>query len=299
VTDLQLDMQRFLSAIVGFGQVMRPAGLGCFNLTAMVGGFANIFTEDLEVYAPYGGGVYKGYQDAAEYLGIALTNLNHGFWARDSLGSSFGVSADGRTWSLRSLANHVLLRGLYTLESADTGQDITFRGCETKAHYYEIVATAGLALGIESIVQTAVLSDRWGIKDICRYHTAYCAPNNATKMYDSEQDCLDYMSTLPVYTEACGKNRPLKGRSIGCAWKHHIMLAANPTLHCPHIGPEGTADMNGQYKCDDTYECSEDEGQDEWFDVVAIGDDVPQELIDIFAVSNVGAETEPLPDLCP
>jgi hypothetical protein len=73
-----------------------------------------------------------------------------------------------------------------------------------------------------------------------------------------------------------------------------MMIPANPHLHCPHIGPAGAMDPNMHTKCDDTAECSDDSGQDGWPPVALIGEQTPQEVVDLFDANNVGAEAEPL-----
>jgi hypothetical protein len=156
-----------------------------------------------------------------------------------------------------------------------------------------VTPTEGFRFIIERYVQASDLSKRWGLEDICRYHTQYCADDPATRQYESEEACLEYLGGLPLYTEACGPNRPLAGHSIGCKLKHHFMVPTNPKLHCPHIGPLGSADPNHKFKCDDTSECSQDQGQDAWPPILAIGANTPADVVSAFEESNVGYETEP------
>lgn len=75
------------------------------------------------------------------------------------------------------------------------------------------------------MTQAAQHSKRWGIEDICKYHTEFCAGDNSTRQYDSEAECLAYMRALPQYTEACGTQRPLSGNSV--AW--YVLSCASET----------------------------------------------------------------------
>ena len=71
------------------------------------------------------------------------------------------------------------------------------------------------------------------------------------------------------------------------------MIPTNPMLHCPLIGSMGMMDPNHHFKCDDTAECSADEGQNAWPPVSAIGANTPTDVRQVFEQSNVGFETEP------
>lgn len=173
---------------------------------------------------------------------------------------------------------------------------ITFKTCETQIQDWSVSGIdTDLYQWVERFVQTAEYSQRWGLLDTCRYHTAFCADNPDTRQYESEQECIEYLQSLPLYTPACGKDRPLAGNSLPCKFKHHFMIAANPALHCAHIGKAGVEDINGDFKCDDAYECSQDDaGQDEWEPLVEIGPDVPPDRLALYNQSNIGYQDEPL-----
>lgn len=68
-----------------------------------------------------------------------------------------------------------------------------YRPCETKISTYLTLPNEGLRDLVEFLVQVADKSKKYGIEEICRYHEAYCASDNTTKQYDSEQDCIDYL----------------------------------------------------------------------------------------------------------
>jgi hypothetical protein len=270
----------------------------CLDTPAFAANLATVFTPDFKFYVPYGIGTYAGVNSVAEYLGMDFTALTHGYWQNDTTPdptkrARLEVSADGSTWISGSTAKGNFLRGLLPYTEAYTEQELKFEGCNTLASSDSLLPTDGLRFLIERYVQTSDLSKRWGIEDICRYHTRYCADDPMTRQYASEQECIDYMNTLPLYTAACGPNRPLNGHSLPCKFKHHFMIPTNPKLHCPHIGPMGMMDPNHHFKCDDTAECSADEGQDAWPPVSAIGASTPADVRQLFEESNVGFETEP------
>ena len=271
----------------------------CLDTPAFVDELANTFAPDVNVRVPYGVGTYSGIHDVAEYLGMAFAGLTHGFWYHDitpdtSKRGRLEVSADGSVWTTGGTTRGSFVRTELPYTDLYLEQDIAFRGCETLVSDYSVHATEGMRFLIERYVQAADLSKRWGLEDICRYHTQYCAGDPATQQYASEAECLEYLGSLPLYTEACGPNRPLAGHSISCKFKHHFMIPTNPMLHCPHIGPLGNADPNDHFKCDDATECSVDQGQAFWPKVEAVGAQTPANVVDTYARSNVGYSSEPL-----
>ena len=117
------------------------------------------------------------------------------------------------------------LHGADPYEEYYNEQEIIFEGCEVTLKQYNIAATEGFMMQIITrFAQTASFSKRYGLEDICRYHTRFCGGNPATVQYASEQECLAYMRTLPLYTNMCGKNRPFKGLTLACKFKHHLLI---------------------------------------------------------------------------
>ncbi len=298
-SDIAIDGER-LSSILKFQDLFQDSSdeKSCLDLPAFQAKIAKTFTTDVNFTVPYGIGTYSGHQNVAEYLGMSFTSMTHGFWLNDttpdpSKRAMLEVSADGRTWSIGSTSKGSFLRGQLPYDQAYVMQKVQFRACETLASDYTIEPTDGLALFVSRFVQTTDLSQRWGWEDICRYHTQYCANDPRTRQYESEEQCRDYLRSLPLYTSACGPNRPMAGHSLSCKFKHHFMIPANPLLHCAHIGPKGKLDAHQHLKCDDAVECGKDQGQDNWPAVEGIGRDLPDDIRKVFEASNQGSETEP------
>jgi hypothetical protein len=222
--------------------------------------------------------------------------LTHGFYlnlgADQTKGGRLDVSEDGSVWTTGSATTTAFADAelLFTDLYIETRSG--FNECESRIGDYEVQPTEGMRTLIENFVWASDVSQRWGLEDICRYHTEYCAEDPGTRQYESEEECLEYLGGLPLYTEACGPNRPLAGHSIGCKFKHHFMIPTNPALHCPHIGPLGSADPNHKFKCDDVSECGADQGQDSWPPITSYGEDMPQEVVEAYLESNVGYEEE-------
>jgi hypothetical protein len=300
MNDMEMDGAR-LGSVFAFSELFDDAANEaiCLDTPAFVSGLGTVFESDIDLTVAYGVGTYSGLEDVAEYLGMAFAGLNHGYWLYDltidpTKPAKLEVSSDGSTWEQGTTFQGSFLRGDMPYSDIYVEQTVAFEGCETKASTYDVEPTEGLRDWVEIFVQTSDLSQRYGVEDICRYHTEFCAGDPATEQYASEQDCIDYIGSLPLYTNACGQNRPLAGHSLPCKFKHHFMIPTNPELHCPHIGMLGSHDPNHAFKCDDLYECDEDQGQASWPPVTEIGMNTPMSVVDIFDDNNVGYETEPL-----
>jgi hypothetical protein len=298
-TDMEMDGAR-LQSILAFQSLFAGATDEnmCFDTPTFASKMATVAESDVRVSVPYGIGTYTGIHDVSEYLGMSFSGLTHGFWQNNTTPdrtkrARLDVSADGSLWTSGSTLGGDFVRGKLPYTDAYIEQAAKFNGCGTLVAGYTVLPTDGMAFWIERYVQGADLSKRWGLEDICRYHTKFCADDPTTRQYESEQECLDYLGQLPLYTEKCGPNRPLNGHSISCKFKHHFMIPANPKLHCAHIGKVGQSDVNHHMKCDDDMECSDDEGQNAWPPITHIGANTPQEVIDVYNENNVGFETEP------
>ncbi|MCA9546247.1 MAG: hypothetical protein KC613_17705 [Myxococcales bacterium] len=300
VGDAELDARRFRT-ILAFSALFEAAETAaCVDTPALIQDLEALGTPELAVEVPYGIGTYKGYEDAAEYLSIAFKGSNHGFWVGRFLEidpnerAFLEVSADGGTWVQGATTPGAFFNEALPYAGVYSEQQVTFPGCEDRIEHYTVRPTDGMRTLVEHFVWGASLFKRWGVEDICRYHTRYCADDPETRQYASEAECLDFMRTLPLYSAGCGPNRPLAGLSLPCKFKHHFMVPANPALHCPHIGPPGQHDPHDKLKCDDEAECSDPDQAAGWPDVVRIGDQTPDAVRALAEASNAGFEDEPL-----
>ena len=298
--DVQIDSDRY-STFIAFQKLFENTADEsiCFDTNQFIKGLKDVMREDVWFYVPFGAGNYTGPEDVAEYLAIPFASATHGYYLRNNDPPSPGAKArfdiDGDIWYLGSTAKGgSFMRGADPYQDHYQEQTVGFRKCETKIASFDIIPLQGLLENsIEQFVQTAQLSKRYGTEDTCRYHTRYCTGD--LQQYASEQECLDYMRSLPIFTEACTSQRPFAGHSLLCKWKHHLMIPTNPPLHCPHIGKLGVADSNGNFKCDDTTECTKDEGQALWPLVNVLPQDIPSERKQLYEENNIGWEDEPFP----
>lgn len=308
-SDMEIDgarhqsVQHFFETMTTF--TSQPSS-ECLDGPAFAEGLAMAMNLDATYTVPYGIGTYYGINDIAEYLAIALPPLNRDFWNflpsnPDEIGPNdkvrLDVSEDGSKWYTGGPQSGSFIRFTVSYEKVYSQSTFVFKKCETKFAIGAVAPTSGMRYWIDEIVQAADSSQRYGIETICSYHTAYCMNDPLLRQYDSETECLEYMRSLPRYTAQCGRNRPLAGLSVGCKFKHHIMISVNPQLHCPHIGKAGVADENGKFKCDDESECSGDEGQDDWLPV--FNGTISDQRLALYAQDDIGYEDATLPCVLP
>lgn len=296
LSDVEIDAERVVNQIKSNLMFQELANEKCFDTPGFIDRLSEIVTDnDPSIVVPFGIGTYKGLEDMSEYLGLSFAGLTHNYWTSDfkanqSMGGVLEVSTDGKTWVNGGFFAGSFFNYLYNYTNVELISSFTYRDCETKYKTLTVAANDDFARVAEVFTYSANIFKRYGIEDVCRYHTKYCGDNPEWRQYKNEAECLSYMRALPAYSTKCGENRPLSGNSTTCRFKHHFMIPTNPALHCPHIG-KGAKDPNGKYKCDDEAECS-DPKQDEFWAPLEL-DVIPQQFQDIAAKSNKGYEEEP------
>lgn len=264
-SDMELEARR-LESLNGL-RALFPSGNDCLNTPEFVEMLSHLATENIETNVPYGIGKYKGYAGSAEYLGISIGGLNHGLWNPvvqpnvEEEGNQIAFLPDGSLFTQSVVSGHFLDKKV-AYENFIQGTINTYTGCEARFDTIDVVPTDGMAKWVELFTQVSMKSKRYGAEDVCKIHETYCAGKTGINgqdltQFESTAKCMEYMGTLPAYSEQCGSQRPLAGNSLPCRFKHHFMVPTNPSLHCPHIGVAGTVDQNGFAKCTDELECSE------------------------------------------
>ena len=90
------------------------------------------------------------------------------------------------------------------------------------------------------------------------FHEKYC--NGTYKQYENFEDCLEYLTSLPVTPASCPETAPAGGNSRSCKIKHRNLIPFSPK-HCAHIGKLTKAnglpnyDEDGELKCSDEIDC--------------------------------------------
>lgn len=148
--DNVIDAARF-ATIQKFGDIFTKADNdSCFDTPKITQQLAEVTTENVEFYVPYGAGRYKGYNDVAEYLGLVFDSLTHGFWANgkndNSKTAKLEVSDDGRTWITGSTAvGGTFFNKQIAQEDTYLEQEFSFKGCETKFSDFKVIPTKGFS----------------------------------------------------------------------------------------------------------------------------------------------------------
>jgi len=78
-----------------------------------------------------------------------------------------------------------------------------------------------------------------GIEDnirqlICSVALTYCNASAPYLAYNSTQDCLDFLRSIPV-----GSFDRANSNSLVCRLIHNTLVPLRPQIHCPHVGPTG------------------------------------------------------------
>jgi len=70
------------------------------------------------------------------------------------------------------------------------------------------------------------------IFDVCKLIIQTC--NGTNQVYATIWDCIDFMSTLPLYQ--C-EDVLFQGDSFACRYLHHFLAVFRPDIHCVHTAP--------------------------------------------------------------
>ncbi|KAJ3075745.1 hypothetical protein HDU98_006983 [Podochytrium sp. JEL0797] len=250
--DMEMDTKRVIT-VTTFQAILTKIvynerwGSGCFNITDLLDQVTPLLDPLYSATVAYGLGTFHGIAMALEYLAILNAHLNRNvaFTTINPNKNVVGVLPDGEivlggynTWSF--------FNGTLTAPEAYVEFLYGFVGCNTATilsttippgsvlHPKKgLVSTVALINGILSMVQQGA---NWGAMNTCKFHTRYCTGPN--QQFATEQDCLDYFTSLPVYSPVCGKAHLLGGNSIVCRGNHQFLSLFDPKTHCPHLSPQ-------------------------------------------------------------
>lgn len=298
--DMEMDALRYANVVLfdsAFFLTNFTDKNNCYDTPALEEFLLMSIVEEGSISGPYGLGTYAGIQNVAEYTSMLNPIMNHGFLKMDppdpTKRSRLDVSEDGLSWVFGNTNSGSFLQGSFEFKDYYTEMIVSFEKCQTKISNALMVPLDDFRNLAEFFVRAAFSSKRYGIEDMCRYHTKYCQGTKWSQ-YKDEAECLSYIKALPIFSEKCGPNRPLGGHSIGCRFKHHFMVSGHPSLHCGHIGKHGALDVNGNLKCNDK-ECTADHGQDAWPALRNIGKDITAEQLAPFTSNDIGVESDKPP----
>ena len=117
-SDVEIDAGRLKNALTFLDMFAANANeSSCFDTPSFLQNLETVVDEKIEFTVPYGVGKYKGYEEVAEYLGIAFSSLTHGFWQYNitvdlDKPNKLEVSEDGKRWYHGASFSGSFLRGL-------------------------------------------------------------------------------------------------------------------------------------------------------------------------------------------
>lgn len=196
-------------------------------------------------------GVYDSLEAAAEYHHISIGTSNDGF--------SVGIKVETVEETPNFASRDTMVVTLAELRDWNSGAligtnlvtfEFQFRPCS--------VALDGATVTFDDASIEAFRDQRFSNRYLCERIMGFCTGGN--QQYDSMEDCIDFLGTLPEVDPACdapGHSAvrdvyySLEGNTATCRFLHHFMAAPDfsPDLHCPHLGKQGGPDPNQEFKC--------------------------------------------------
>ncbi|KAJ3075758.1 hypothetical protein HDU98_006996 [Podochytrium sp. JEL0797] len=251
LSDMEMDAARFGTASKFNAAVTKYVrngrwGSGCFNISALLEQVAPLADPGFFSSGSYGLGIFHGIETAMEYYAIlnAQLNRNNAFATVNPNKHVAGVLQDGSIvlggYSTFSLFNQTL-----TAPESYSETIFGFDGCNTTT-VLSTTTPAGSVLRpkanqpttlayVNGILTLGEESAMWGPINTCKYHSRYCTGPN--QQFATEQVCLDFFTSLPLYSPVCGYGHITGGNSRVCRTKHQALAVFNPTVHCPHLAP--------------------------------------------------------------
>jgi hypothetical protein len=260
MSDIALDAARLGIGKVFAVNIVNGLNSPCFPLNITGEFLSSVFSQGISVTVSYGFGKYIGYDHVLDYVALASSGVNRGFYHLKPKYVSFRVDAD-----------HLFLIGANDWNAFDDkvlwknipfDQNLPFAPCSSIPIELKVSDTSDFSKklsGLEYIpklVYTAFTHfDKWGIRNTCMYHERYCTGSN--KQFESFDECMRFQGALPVISPVCGTGGMMGGNSSLCRSKHGYMSQFHPSNHCFHLGYGHLPDGEGKFKCNDNVECAE------------------------------------------
>ncbi|KAJ3075746.1 hypothetical protein HDU98_006984 [Podochytrium sp. JEL0797] len=251
--DMQMDAARFVTAgsfqTVVATDVFAPRyGSGCFDLNSVINKISPLVDPAYTFSGGYGLGVYSTPKVVLEYFAIlnAQMNKNYASSVPDAYARKVaGFLPDGAV-AFGGFSSFSFFNEKVTTPKGYAEYVHKFDGCTTSNMFSTSLLSGSVlnpALGqaystiayIAAVMTLGQDSTTWGAPNTCKFHTTYCTGANA--QFTSEQECLDFFTSLPQYSPVCGYEHILSGNSRVCRAKHQFMTPSSPEIHCAHLSP--------------------------------------------------------------
>jgi hypothetical protein len=240
-SDVELESDRFLGAMAWARGVLAIGNLpGCFDFPAFEKVLALQMVEEPVVMASCGLGTYKGMRDAltlglslvAEYMSLLSPKVNKGFASLIEIpGSTPRAKITEEGVVIGAFVNVTNLDGQYysDLPGREYFEAVfTFEGCSEKISVASFPDRSRLddrptvTCHLPSVAIQVARDLGFGPISICKQHTKYCLGEN--KQYETEEECMSFISSLPIYSPVCGLASAYSGNAFICRGKHQVIL---------------------------------------------------------------------------
>ncbi|KAJ3075748.1 hypothetical protein HDU98_006986 [Podochytrium sp. JEL0797] len=255
MNDMEMDAARFITASTFQAAVTKHVydgrwGSDCFKISALLDQVAPLADPGYFASGSYGLGIFRGIKMAMEYFAIlnSQLNRNNAVVSINPNKNVVGVLQDGSIvlggYSTWSFMNETI-----TAPEAYIEFIYSFDGCNT-ATVLSTTIPAGSVLRpkknlattlayINGILTLGLESANWGAMNTCKFHSRYCTGSN--QQFDTEKACVNYFTSLPVFSPTCGYGHILGGNSRICRANHQYLTVFDPEVHCPHLSPGSMA----------------------------------------------------------
>jgi hypothetical protein len=106
---------------------------------------------------------------------------------------------------------------------------------------------------LPSVFFTELLADQFNSTsvaiDTCEVLETICPATFEYNNFESREECVSQMTTLPTITANERGLATVDGNSTGCRALHSSLAQRSPSVHCPHISFSPQNDTSGKVKC--------------------------------------------------
>ena len=174
--------------------------------------------------------MYTGLTLVAEYVSLLGPKINKGFMTmvlKPGTVPRIAVTEEGSIIIGTDLDITTFDKYHYKAPGYNYSEStFSFVGCDEQIHLIDYPSRSRFdnrPTATNHIVSMGIQSKDdlgFGILSVCKEHTKYC--HGANQQYHSEEECLNFMNKLPVYSPKCGLQSAASGNSTLCRIKHQV-----------------------------------------------------------------------------
>jgi hypothetical protein len=97
------------------------------------------------------------------------------------------------------------------------------------------------------------------VSHVCGILNDHCSEVMSFNGFRDVTECIDHMQTLPHVSQDSHNQTVWDGNTTMCRLLHSQLVLKNPDLHCPHISYFPKEDTDGNTKCSESYNFTDDQ----------------------------------------